>query len=338
MEMSTLKEFLRPNRDFCYKFCNEDHHATFAYMLFVIVLLVDRKFTKTQGMEFFNQLKQFGAEDIPSILYNMAVFLLRYDDHDHSNAVLGYFKDRVGQSAQATELSALNHLLQGSYSQSQTQIKRNILRDPCNLRYRWQHAYAAERQALKYYESSQFSLEQVSHAINQLHHAMQMYNHFAKTNMLDQIRWVALPEVKERMRNVYMKIRGVAEERKFYIKSYLESYEKTLWELEAAERQKQEQQRLAEEKEKDRKEAEALQKLLEEGEESEDEEEREQKERERRRKRAIEVAQMRQAEMSDAWNELKEQQKAAEEEKKTRKRNANPGGSKPKGRKEKKER
>ena len=85
----------------------------------------------------------------------------------------------------------------------------------------------------------------MSHAINQLHHAMQMYNHFAKTNMLDRIRWVALPEVKERMRNVYMKIRGVAEERKFYIKSYLESYEKTLWELEAAERQKQEQQRLA---------------------------------------------------------------------------------------------
>ena len=80
-------------------------------MLFAIVLLIDKKFSLLQGMEFFNQLKQSGVDDMPSILLNMGIFLLRYEEHEHSNAVLGYFKDKTGHSIQVDELVALNYLL-----------------------------------------------------------------------------------------------------------------------------------------------------------------------------------------------------------------------------------
>jgi len=50
VELSTFKEFLRPNREFCFKYCNEDHNATFAYMLLAIILLSDKKINKTQGI------------------------------------------------------------------------------------------------------------------------------------------------------------------------------------------------------------------------------------------------------------------------------------------------
>lgn len=50
VEANILKDFLRPNREFCYKFCKEDPHATMAYMLLVIIFLADKKFTKAQGL------------------------------------------------------------------------------------------------------------------------------------------------------------------------------------------------------------------------------------------------------------------------------------------------
>ena len=62
VELANLKEFLRPNREFCYKYCSEDPNATFGYMLLAIILLADKKFTKAQGIEFFNNLKQFSSD------------------------------------------------------------------------------------------------------------------------------------------------------------------------------------------------------------------------------------------------------------------------------------
>lgn len=50
-------------------------------MLLAIVFLADKKFTKAQGIDFFNNLKQFSADDIPTILFNMAFFLMNYDDY-----------------------------------------------------------------------------------------------------------------------------------------------------------------------------------------------------------------------------------------------------------------
>lgn len=109
--MSTLKEFLRPNRDFCYKYCSEDPFATFGYMLLAIILLADKKITKAQGIEFFNNLKQFSSDELPTILYNMGMFLTNYDDFESSNAVLGLYKDKVGTNNKADELISMNYLL-----------------------------------------------------------------------------------------------------------------------------------------------------------------------------------------------------------------------------------
>jgi|JI9StandDraft_1071089.scaffolds.fasta_scaffold513134_1 hypothetical protein len=52
-----------------------------AYMLLVIVFLADKKFTKAQAIEFFNNLKQTSSEELPTILFNMAFFLMNYDDY-----------------------------------------------------------------------------------------------------------------------------------------------------------------------------------------------------------------------------------------------------------------
>ena len=50
VELNVLKDFLRPNRQFCYKICRDDHNAAFAYMLLAIVLLADKKISKAQGI------------------------------------------------------------------------------------------------------------------------------------------------------------------------------------------------------------------------------------------------------------------------------------------------
>ena len=50
-------------------------------MLLAIIFLVDKRFTKAQGIEFFNNLKMFSSDEIPTILFNMGFFLMNYDDY-----------------------------------------------------------------------------------------------------------------------------------------------------------------------------------------------------------------------------------------------------------------
>jgi hypothetical protein len=65
---------------------------------------------------------------------------------------------------------------------------------------------------------------------------MTFYAHLGKIAVFDQIRGIEVPELKERIRNIYLKIKGCGEERKFYIKSYLDSYEKIQREVDLKER------------------------------------------------------------------------------------------------------
>lgn len=81
-------------------------------MLLAIILLVDKKFTKNQGIEFFNNLKQFSSDEIPSILFNMGLFLMNYDDYENSNTILNTFKDKIGINCHADEIISLNYLLE----------------------------------------------------------------------------------------------------------------------------------------------------------------------------------------------------------------------------------
>lgn len=81
----------------------------------------------------------------------MGLFLSNYDDYESSNAVLNLFKEKVGCNNKADELLSLNNLLENEFARSESYVKRNILRDPSNLKYRMQLAYVVERKCLKYY-------------------------------------------------------------------------------------------------------------------------------------------------------------------------------------------
>jgi hypothetical protein len=89
-----------------------------AYMLLAIVFLADKKFTKAQGIDFFNNLKQFSADDIPTILYNMAFFLMNYDDYENAILIFSLYKDKAGSDARTDELIALNYLLENNLAKA----------------------------------------------------------------------------------------------------------------------------------------------------------------------------------------------------------------------------
>jgi hypothetical protein len=225
VELPMLKEFLRPNREYCYKFCRDDPGATFGYMLLAIICLVDKKFTKTQGVEFFNSLKQFSSDDIPTILFNMAFFLLSYDDYDNALLLFGLYKDKIGgHSLPTDELIALTHLLDNNLPLAEDYIKRNILREPTNLKYKLQYAYLLERQSHQYYERGVFRKTEVEQRLRELKHCIDTHNYLARVSISDAIRTIECPELKERVKNVYLKVKACGEERKFYIKSYKDSY------------------------------------------------------------------------------------------------------------------
>jgi hypothetical protein len=110
-------------------------------MLLVIILISDKKLGKQQGIEFFNNLKQFSSDDIPSILYNMGLFLMNYDEYEASNTILNLYKDKLDNISKGEEIVSLNYLLEANYDMSAKSVKKNILRDPANIRYRLQLAY-----------------------------------------------------------------------------------------------------------------------------------------------------------------------------------------------------
>ena len=122
-----------------------------AYLLLAIIFLVDKKFTKAQAIEYFNSLKQFSAEEIPTILYNMGFFLMNYDDYDNSILILNLYKERVGGDARTDELIALNHLLDNNLGKAEEYVKRNLLKNPTNLKYKLQYCYILERRSHQYY-------------------------------------------------------------------------------------------------------------------------------------------------------------------------------------------
>lgn len=60
---------------------------------------------------------------------------------------------------------------------------------------------------------------------------MSTHIYFGKVSVSDSIRSIECPELKERVKNIYMKVKACGEERKFYIKSYIDSFEKVLKDL-----------------------------------------------------------------------------------------------------------
>jgi hypothetical protein len=138
----------------------------------------------------------------------MGLFLSNYDDYDSSNAVLNLFKEKVGVNSRADELISLNYLLENEFLRSESYVKRNILRDPSNLKYRMQLAYVIERKCLKYHEKGDFDKKGVTMHSEHLRRCMFIQNHFSKMAIPDYLRGIETPEQKERVRNIYTKIKA----------------------------------------------------------------------------------------------------------------------------------
>lgn len=250
----------------------------------------------------------------------MAFFLMNYDDYSSSILVFNLYKEKVPGDGRIDELLALNYLLDSNLNRAEDYVRRNILKEPCNLKYRFQYSYILEQRAHQYYEKGVFRKSEVEKVLQELKYSMNTHVYFGKVSTSELVRSIECPELKERMKNVYMKVKACGEERKFYIKSYIDSFEKVLKELTDEENRKEAEEmkarahRINEERNKE------LEKLLEDDDESEDEEEKQRKERERKKQRALEIVRKRQAEMDVAWNEFKVKDQEIIEEKKSRKR------------------
>lgn len=83
VDRMVLKEFLRPNRQFCIDVCSSDPSNVFAYMMLTIIFLTDGRITKEQGKMYFSQLK-IAEQEFPEILYNFGVFSLLNEDFENA--------------------------------------------------------------------------------------------------------------------------------------------------------------------------------------------------------------------------------------------------------------
>lgn len=60
------------------------------------------------------------------------------------------------------------------------------MKDPSNLKYRYQYAFAVELRCLKYYEKGEFDQKTVSKYFEHLKKAMEIHNLFSKINSFSE--------------------------------------------------------------------------------------------------------------------------------------------------------
>lgn len=63
--------------------CSSDPNNVFAFMMLTVIFLVDKRITKEQGRQYFNQLK-IAEQEFSEILYNFGVFSLLYEDYENA--------------------------------------------------------------------------------------------------------------------------------------------------------------------------------------------------------------------------------------------------------------
>lgn len=153
--------------------------------------------------------------------------------------IFSLYKDKVGADPRTDELIALNYLLDNNLKKAEQYVKRNIMKDPCSLKYKLQYSYILERRSHQYYERGVFKKAEVEKRLQELKYSMNTHIYFGKVSIADSIRVIECPELRERYKSIYTKVKACGEERKFYIKSYLDSFEKALKELDEEESKKQ---------------------------------------------------------------------------------------------------
>lgn len=72
---------------------------------------------------------------------------------DYTGAIFSFTKyNEKTKSNMAGELISLCHLLSESHHESLKTVKVNMLKDPSNLKYRFQYAYVIEKKVQKLFE------------------------------------------------------------------------------------------------------------------------------------------------------------------------------------------
>jgi cell shape-determining protein MreC len=79
--------------------------------------------------------------------------------------------------------------------------------------------------------------------------SLEFYAFISKLTFSDIGRGLEVPELKERMRNLFMKIKAISEERCFYIKSLIDNFDKALKEFIAQEQENEKLKKEMKEKE-----------------------------------------------------------------------------------------
>ena len=106
----------------------------------MVYLLTDKRLTKVHASQYFDQLKD-SEYQFPLILYNTGVFLLNYDDNHGALEMFKRYRGRVSGKNRPDEMISLVLLLQEDYEKCLKTIKRSIMREPNNLKHRYQLAY-----------------------------------------------------------------------------------------------------------------------------------------------------------------------------------------------------
>lgn len=108
------------------------------------------KLTFNQGNKYFSQLK-VAEREFPAILYNYGIFSLLYSDYQNACFCFARYKQKT-RTNKADEYLALAQLLKGDVHESLNTLKKAIMCEPQNLKYRFQYAYVNEKRVQKLYE------------------------------------------------------------------------------------------------------------------------------------------------------------------------------------------
>ena len=102
-----------------------------------------------------------------------------------------------------------------------------MLKDPSNVKYRFQYAYVVEKKVQKLFEEEgRKNMKELKKSSVNLNMCHSIYKSFSKLSPADYVRNAENPDMKERVRSELMKIRMKSEDRKKFVESQLDYYEK----------------------------------------------------------------------------------------------------------------
>lgn len=162
---------------------------------------------------------------MPNIILNMGIFFYYYDDYENALATLLRYREKV-KSIDVNELISLLYLIQGNYKDAIKEIKRNIMLDPKSVKYRFQLAYANEKRIETVLHDKERPGAEIRASYETLRRSNRIYHYYSKTNINELLKNEPNPEFKDKIKPLYLKIKGISEERKPFVKSRLDYYER----------------------------------------------------------------------------------------------------------------